>query len=71
MTFNPLYSDGLPIVYIMGTENFLNNDVHVFLSMNIVLIVANSADPDEMQHYALFRLGFHYLPKFRLKQFSW
>ena len=31
---------------------FLNNDV--FLSLNVVLILPNSADPDEIQHYAAF-----------------
>ena len=28
----------------------------------VVLILANSADPDEMQHYAAFYLGIHCLP---------
>ena len=39
------------IVYIKG-----------LLSLNIVL--ANSADPDEMQHYGAFHLGLHCLPKY-------
>ena len=30
----------------------------------IVLILANSAEPDEMQHYAAFHLGLHCLPKY-------
>ena len=30
----------------------LNYDVLKFLSMKVVLIIANSGDPDEMQHYA-------------------
>ena len=47
-------SMGLPIV-----KNFLNYDV--FLSLKIVLILANSADPDEMQYYAAFHLGLHCL----------
>ena len=29
----------------------------------VVLILANSADPDEMQHYAAFHLGLHGLPE--------
>ena len=29
-------------------QNFLNYDV--FLSLKVVLILANSVDPDEMQH---------------------
>ena len=35
----------------------------VFLSLNIVLIKADSAACDEMQHYAAFHLGLHCLPK--------
>ena len=32
--------------------------------LNVVLILANSVDPDEMQHYAAFHLGHHCLQKF-------
>ena len=35
-----------------------------FLSLKIVLILANSADPDEMRPYAAFHLGLHCLPKY-------
>ena len=35
---------------------FLNCDV--FLSLKVVLMLANSADPDEMQLYAVFHLVF-------------
>ena len=41
---------------------FLN--YHVFLSLKMVLILAGSADPDEMQHFAAFHLGLHCLPKY-------
>ena len=34
------------------------------MSLKIVSILANSADPDEMQHYAAFHLGLHRLPKY-------
>ena len=47
---------------------FLNNDV--FLSLKVVVISANSADPNEMQHYAAFHLGLHWLPKYPLKLHS-
>ena len=41
--------------------------VHLFLSLNVVVILANSADPDEMQHLiAAFHLGLHCLPKYPL-----
>ena len=32
--------------------------------MKVVLILANSEDPDEMQHCATFHLGLHCLPKY-------
>ena len=62
-------SMGLPIVYFKGTRvNFLN--YVVFLSLNIVLILANSADPDEMQQYAAFHLGLHCWPKYLSRGFQ-
>ena len=42
----------------------------VFLSLNVVLIIANSVDPDEMQHYAAFYLGLYCLPKFPFRGFQ-
>ena len=50
-------------------NNFLNYDV--FLSLKIVLILANSADPDEMQQYAVFHLGLHCLPKYLFRGFQY
>ena len=54
---------------------YLNYDV--FLSLKVVLILANSADPDEMQHDAAFHLNaalimLHFiwvqcLPKYQLR----
>ena len=38
----------------------------VFLSLKIVSVITNSADPDEMLHYAAFHLGLHYLSKYCL-----
>ena len=35
-----------------------------FLSLKIVLVSANSVDPDEMPQYAAFLLGLHCLPKY-------
>ena len=48
-------------------KKFLNYDV--FLSLKVVLILANSADPDEMQHYAAFHLGLPCLPKYLFRRF--
>ena len=43
-------SMGLHIVYFKGSQvELLNYDV--FLSLKLVLILANSADPDEMQGF--------------------
>ena len=36
-----------------------------------VLIFANSADPDEMHHYAEFHLGLHCLKKYPLSGFQY
>ena len=33
------------------------------LKVVLILILTNTADPDEMQHYATFHLGIHCLPK--------
>ena len=43
---------------------FLSYDV--FLSLEVVLILANSEDPDEMQHFAAFHLGLHICQSTRL-----
>ena len=43
-------------------SKFLYNDA--FLSLKIVLILENSADPDEMLHDAAFHLGLHCLPTY-------
>ena len=34
------------------------------MSLKIVFISADSADPDEMLHYAAFHLSLHCLPKY-------
>ena len=44
----------------------LNYDV--YLSVMVVLILARSVDPDEMQHYVAFHLGLHCLPKYLMDQ---
>ena len=33
----------------------------VFLSPNVVFLLANNVDPDEMPHHAAFHLGLHCL----------
>ena len=59
-------SIALPILHFKGpqVDFFLNHGV--FLSLKVVLILADSADPDEMPHY----LGLHCLPKYPFKGFQ-
>ena len=53
----------LSIFILRGCQTkFLKNDV--FLSLRIVFIQANSADPVEMLPYAAFHLGLHCLHKY-------
>ena len=47
---------------------FQNYDV--FLSLKVILILANDANPDEMKHYAAFHLGLHCLPKYPFMGFQ-
>ena len=49
-------------MFLTGYGQKLQN-YDVFLSLKIVFIIANSADPDEMPPYEAFHLGLHYLPK--------
>ena len=47
-------------MYFKGSHvGFSKLPYDVFLSLNVVLILTNIADPDEMQHYAAFHLGLH------------
>ena len=39
----------------------------VFLSLKMDFVRANSAEPDEMPHYAAFHLGLGCLPKYLFK----
>ena len=70
----PLYIDtismGLPIVYFRGLQVGISN-YNVVLSLKVVFILANNADPDEMQPYAAFHLGLHCLPKYLFRGFQY
>ena len=39
----------------------------VFLSLDVILILANNGDPGEMQLYAAFHMGLHWLPKYPIR----
>ena len=42
----------------------------VFKFQKIVLTSAKCVDPDEMQHYAAFHLGLHFLQKYMFRGFQ-
>ena len=42
----------------------------VFQSLKVVLILVNSADPDEMKHDAAFHLGLHCFSKYLFRGFQ-
>ena len=56
-------SMGLPIMYLKGSQVEFSKSWCISVPEDF-LISANSADPDEMQHYAAFHLGLHCLPKY-------
>ena len=56
---------GLSVFFLRGHRlKFQNFDE--YMSLKIVLILANNADPDEMPPYVAFHLGLHCLPKYLL-----
>ena len=74
---NPLYSDGFsatdedcPVYIIKGHQPKFPN-YQSFLTVKIFFTLTNSADLDEMPHFAAFHLGLHYLPKYRFMGFQY
>ena len=56
--------ENCPFCILKGNRlKFLN--FNMFLSMKTVFILANSADHDEMPHYAAFHQGLHCLSTYR------
>ena len=58
-------SMGLPHCVLFGGHRYNLLDYDIFLSLFVVvvfLILANSADPGEMLHYAAFHRGLNCLP---------
>ena len=51
----PCYGTAHRVLEWLSGRNFLNYDVFMFLK--VVLILANSTDPDVMQHFAVLHLG--------------
>ena len=60
-----MIKSGRSIEFIEGSSFYYI----VFLSLKIDFVKANSADPDEMPHYAAFNLGLHCLPKYLFRGF--
>ena len=61
---------GLFIIYYKGSlVEFFNN--YVLHSLKLVLIIANSAGPNEMLYFAPFHLGLHCLPKYPFRHFQY
>ena len=55
---------GWPIVYIEGSQITRN-----IVSMKIDSVPANSADPDDMPHYAAYHLCLRCFPKYPFRGF--
>ena len=51
----------LPILYFKDSRSF---KIMMYSVINMYFILANSADPNEMSHYATFHQGLHCLPKY-------
>ena len=48
----------------LGVTDYNFQKYIVFLSLQVDYVLANSADPDEMPHYAAFHVGLYCLPKY-------
>ena len=60
---------GLSIIYFKKSQEEISQLLCTAVS-EIVFISANSADPDEMPHFAAFHLGLRCLPKYLLRGFQ-
>ena len=67
----PFYADGFSHTDKCnkdGKGNYIFKGSQVI--MMIVIILANSACPDDMQRFAAFHLGLHCLPKYTFRGFQ-
>ena len=51
----------------MGLTGNFSLTQGIFLSLNIVFVLANSGGPDEMSQSATFHLSLHCLPKYSFR----
>ena len=66
----PIQINECPI-YILRSQRMEFPNYDVFKSLMIVLTSAKSVEPDEMQHYAAFRLGLHCLQKYPFRGYQY
>ena len=59
----------IQIEYFKGPQVEITN--YVLQSLTYIFIFTNSADSDEMQHYAAFHLGLQCLPKYLFRGFKY
>ena len=52
-------------IYVEGSQIIIFKKYCILFSPKIDLVLANSADPDEMPHNAAFHLGLQCLPKYQ------
>ena len=64
-----LIKSGWSIAYIEGSHDIISQKYCISFSKPSLSDLANSADPDEMPHYAAFHLGLHRLSKYPFKGF--
>ena len=50
----------------LGVAGYNSKNIE-FLSLKFFFVLTNSADPDEILHYAAFHWGLHYLSKYMYK----
>ena len=64
------YTMGLSIIYLKGSQIEITKEL-ITSVLKIVFILANSANPDGMQHYVAFHLGLLFLPKYWFRGFQY
>ena len=58
-----------PLYIFRGQMLYFPKNSSLLQSLKIEFVLTNSADPNEMSHYATFRLGLHCLPKYLFRGF--
>ena len=58
---------GWSIIFIEGSQVIIFRKILYYnvFSLKINFVLPNSADPDELPHYAAFHLGLHCLSKYQ------